>query len=570
MLTMKRWVRPVLVAVCLALWPWIVGTGGPTRAWPPAVGLREVWNADLNLGELNGLYADHGYIVSSVRDGRGLIISRMATGSRISEVLPHGIPQEYGAEQLRINGSTLVIAWTAVGSDPVLLRGYDVATGRQVWHRDVAQPSGLGPRVALTGRIAAVFSGFPVKVKAFDVYTGAQRWSAEPTIAGLRFQSLEYSAVYADAGKIWYVFMWHRSPGSLAKLTALDSLTGRRLWQQAIRMPVEPSAYDAIGYPYQLRLTPSDAGDIAVKVGEELRMYSDSGRLLSRGSDYVWSLTRKGSVLYVQERDPQEKEYKPFRLRALDVNRGETLWDRPVYASLELEGNAMIGQIRHEWPMATYVEYLALDSGHSVQVPVLSSVWHTELIGSHGDLLAIWEEKGNTVTPPDGLFGRLTVYRLVADPGNPHPALAGLPPARWPDACRLLHFGKLSTSVQYTPIPQRRSIFGTRLPQPSACTYVPDKGTAPLIRLSVEYTAPSAREAERLMRSRLALARLSFQTAEWIGSRRIAVTEEPPSGQIYAVYVRVGTSVVRITTTPTTPALVRRAAEAVELSGSHD
>jgi hypothetical protein len=565
----RRWVRLMLVAVCLALWPWIVGTGGTARAWPPAMGLREVWHADL--GERNSLYADHGYIVSSARQGRGLMISQMATGRRLSEISPHDIPQEYTAEHLRISGSTLVIAWTALGSDPVLLRGYGVETGRQIWRRDVDQPSGWGPRVELTENMAAVFSGFPAKVKAFGAHTGAYLWSAEAVHPeGLRLPSKEPSAVYAGAGKVWYAFMWHRYPGSLATLTALDSFTGAKLWQRAIRMPVAPSSYDATGYPTSLQLAPSDSGDIAVNLGGEHRLYSDSGRLLSQGSDYVWSLFRKGSVLYVQEKNQWAKEYTPFRLRVLDANSGGKLWERSVYAPLELEGNSLIGQIHHEWPMATYVEYVALPSGRSVQIPVLSSVFHTDLIGSDGDLLAIWEEREHGDTSRQVPLGRLTVYRLIPDPGNSYPALAGLPPVRWPDACRLLPLSKLPTDAHYTPIPQRRSIFGTRLPRPSTCTYVPGTGTAPLIRLTVEWTAPSPREAEHLLRSRLALARLSFQTAEWIGPRRIAVTEVPPSGEIYAVYAQVDTSVVRITTTPAAPALVRRAAAAVDLSGSHD
>ncbi|GAA2457600.1 PQQ-binding-like beta-propeller repeat protein [Streptomyces mauvecolor] len=564
---MKRWKLLSTLLACLAILPLLLETDLTKVHHPLVPGLREAWHATVRSDDSATTYASDRYLVTPSQHGNGLTVWQIATGQQVSEIPKINDLRNFKPEEIRIVDTTMVVAWGGTEDDTVLLRGYEVSTGRQLWHRSFTQKRrDFRSPVALTDQAAVIFSSSPVEARAFEIHTGIPLWSL-PTSEPLKTTS----AVFTYSNRSFFVFRWDRQIRGLVTLASLDPFSGTRRWQRLIPMPTDPETHSATGDPFGLNLVTSPGGDIAVNINETHQLYAADGRLLGEGANEIWSLTSLNSMLYASIRNQTRGEYDPSQLRAIRVKDGKTLWERESYAhSLEPWGSALVGQTRQDWPMPIFIEQVTADNGYTSHIPLAASIFHTDLIGIGGRFMVTREDTALEQRPlgdADVHWSVLTVYSTTPPQKNWYPALAGLRPSDWPNACNLLHADVLASQANYTAVPQRRSILGIQLPHPAACTYVPKQGNAPLIRLSIEWIAPSEKMADQLIRSRTALARVSAKEIRQLGPQRISYTEEPPSGVVYAVYVRVGTAVVRITTTPTDRSLAENASTAVMRSG---
>ncbi|MFF8029250.1 PQQ-binding-like beta-propeller repeat protein [Streptomyces sp. NPDC007896] len=522
-------------------------------------GLREAWHITVKHEKVAPIHASNGYLVTPSPRGRGLTIRKLETGRQAAEIHPDGDQQESEAEQVGIVGSTLVVSWKA--HDLIVLSGYEVGTGKRVWQRSIRHNQGLTPAIALTNQAVIFYGSFPVEAFAYEVHTGAPLWSLRVPRSGA-----STSAKFAHGDRTFFVLTWDRKLRGIATLNAVDAVHGTTRWHRQVRTSTDPTDYDPLGDQNSLDLVASRAGDVAVNLTGAHHLYSATGRQIGSGAGMVWTLLRQGTILYAKMWDLSLDEYDPHPLLAINTASGETIWTKETYArSLEPWGSYLIGQADQDWPMPAFVEQIATQDGQNSQIPLPGSLFHTDLIGVDGEYLVTQESVEYKYRPngTDENVSVITAYRATPPRESRYPALAGLRPTSWPDACSLLPAGDLSRKVDYKSVPRHRSVFGVELPHPATCTYVPTQGVGPLIRLSIEWVAPTERGAEQMMRSRTALARSQGGEIKKLSSNRIAYTEQLPSGDVYPVYVRLGTAVLRVTTTPTDHALTEDAAATV-------
>ncbi|MFI2352147.1 PQQ-binding-like beta-propeller repeat protein [Streptomyces sp. NPDC019443] len=514
------------------------------------------------------------YVVNRTKDESGLEVRHAATGEKIREMRPEG--------GRRIKLHTVQIAGTSqlgVASSPinepykVAFGIFDPATGRSTWRNSffILDADVLEPRIYFNDQTVVAASGTePGTAVVYSLHTGDPLWEFRGGESAFSLHSNPKCKVaFQSAGNAFVDLSWCPNMYGFGLLRYRDLFSGRLYWERPVSLPTEipPYFYDDLGYLNRQELLISEAGDVAFNNGQdEFFVYSRSGRLLRAGKGAVSKPIRIESMLYVtRSLAPADTvASRPTLLEAIDVNTERVAWKTATYArGFELWSGRLIGMVsKEEWPLPAFLEQVDIKRGRPHEIPLGAVEFHIAMAGVGDGHLATWEETGQK-SSADGLnitVGRLTVYAQGSREATRFMALGGAFPSAWPNACATLPHSKLSVAHRYTPVPRRRSVFGVKLPQPAACTFVPDRGGAPTIRVSVEWTAPTESMAKRLMASRTWLARMQYQPIYQLGPRRIAYVETPPSGHVYAAYVRKGSTILRITTAPNTPTVVRHAA----------
>ncbi|MFD0375906.1 PQQ-binding-like beta-propeller repeat protein [Streptomyces sp. NPDC127112] len=180
----------------------------------------------------------------------------------------------------------------------------DLASGRQLWARDVPDPSGT---VAAGGSLVLTAPG--AVVVARDLATGAERWRS-PLPEGA-------TATGFQAGRERVVVTVRSASGT--ELLALDPATGAPAWRSPLPAGTEPA-----------RIV-SAAPTASVIAGDRLLVFDAQGRPhTDAGSPYVPSADgrriRLGDVLVVAVPEREKREV----LAGFSLTDGRLLWERPL------------------------------------------------------------------------------------------------------------------------------------------------------------------------------------------------------------------------------------------------
>ncbi len=482
----------------------------------------------------------HGRTVSVVDTHNGHLLSTLRSSAR--EFAPGGFSGGvvFAAEQGRDRRNSLT--------------AYDPATGRKLWQK-AAKPAAQRGRDDWRGNAPLLTDPGPVIDAAHDRLvglaprTGAVRWSkrmpalapceqAQPGDSGLP------SSPYNAGGTAHHLVLLKGCPGLPVELEAVDPESGDTVWKKRLGRWRESARLSVV----------RDA--IAVTVGNELRVFAESGEELLRRKEgpksELWPVGEARGLVYLSEvhygvkSDPGS--IRSRTLHAVRTDTGKIMWTRsqelvggdelnseviagPVEVAGAYAGDLRwsVGDARLRGPGASSLMDLAGRRSASVPWPVAGTY-----VGMSGQLLIVRsEEKDGT---------RYTALRPVhraVDTERPA-ALGGAQRKDWPDACGLVGAGLLSElGRDYVKVPAKssRTVLGARLPHPSVCRFVPESGSDDkdiedhIFSVSVRWVAPDAKGARTY-----ATSVLPWGCNPWLGGCVTAEIVKPQRGVYLYTY----------------------------------
>ncbi|MFF5210912.1 PQQ-binding-like beta-propeller repeat protein [Streptosporangium sp. NPDC000396] len=451
-------------------------------------------------------------LVLSAERRSGDITLRELRSGRIRTVLPGPAGRRLEAAWLSGNLAITQRSRERRGVTTQHLSAYDTGSGGELWDIDAsavfAKETGSSPAdleihaaargIALVSREAATAMGVRLR-------DGGVAWRNR--LPGGPRDTCDGIVKTGPAALV----LLRRCEHGVTSLWAFDLATGLTRWHHELPVPGErATGEEEPGQPdgetgVEVGMEVGTDGTVLASTGLFHAIYSPAGRRIGpvrRGSAYHLGVTEKG-IAYTTGSD-----IDPSEATAVAVDRdGEVLWrrERPPlepYGITRDDGSRLIvaktddDESRHRLRPAVL---MVMDIGNGVfaERPLPTSDSSTTLIGAGADLVLVRHlEPGG-----DGV----TAYRLSRTAGTGSPALGGVSPSAWPDACGLLGVEDLQVlGAGYTAHPRYRRIAGTPLPRPSACDLVPPTDDGDAVSVTVAWVAPSPAIARSLLATELA------------------------------------------------------------------
>ncbi|MEV5530425.1 PQQ-binding-like beta-propeller repeat protein [Streptomyces prunicolor] len=361
-----------------------------------------------------------------------------------------------------------------------ILQGFDFRTGRLLWpepygRNEIFWLSGT-PELAVTQRgIAVSYDGH---IFGLSPRTGKPTW---------RTRTECDSALHEAAVTARYLIMLCEG-GSENVIGALDPRDGDLVWQAKVKSlggrTTLSTAKDVIGVQSQ---------DVGIRTAS-FTLFDESGDHLADGTvkDPVGesrTVGRVGDTVYFHD---------GRQLHALRAD-GSPLWLQDAPPDLVVSAQAVIsdGETRtRQSVQRTGVSVITDLSGRNRAV--LPWPLRGKLIGMSGELLIIRGDE------EDG--ARYTALRL-ARRDLEVPALGGVAPSDWPDACSLLsdeRLNGLGENYLRLPVDKSRTVFGVRLPHETQCRFATESGSdKDIFQITVQWVAADSDTAREISASDL-------------------------------------------------------------------
>lgn len=346
----------------------------------------------------------------------------------------------------------------------VALQGFDLRTGRKLWAKwygtgAIVRP-GDGPELPVQGPVVVTGRGIAIhahdgRVIGLNPRTGEPAWQKQ---AGC--DSEEYVADYTVAATARYSVMLC-SKGTRHVLTALDPRDGDRVWQADMTDRGGRRTFstheDVIG------VRSADAHNHKAA----FTLFDESGDRLATGTvkdpvGDIRTVGRAGDTVYFHD----GRHLRAFR------TDGSQLWRQAAPQDLVATARAVVSDGENLGPdMVTRTGVSVVIGLSGKERAILPWPLRGELVGASGEHFIIRgrEEDG----------ARYTALRLTRRDYE-EPALGGVAPSDWPDACSLLsdeQLEGLGGDHLRLPVGGSRTVFGVGLPHATRCRFVPESGS---------------------------------------------------------------------------------------------
>ncbi|MGC5563171.1 PQQ-binding-like beta-propeller repeat protein [Streptomyces sp. FR-108] len=395
----------------------------------------------------------------------------------------------------------VIVARVAHNSFTILV-GFDVRTGRQLWTqpyetRGIVMP-GEEPEVELygTGPVIVTERGIVVHAHGgrnigLNPRTGETIWQQQAecdnrayTAAGALGDS--YYAAITGATARYSVTLCREGPRTVLKAT--DPHDGDIVWRTDMERRGGGTKFSTSKDVVGVRST--DAGNNEASFA----LFDESGDRMAGGTvkDPVGDIRTVGRVAEtVYFHDGRQ-------LHALRAD-GSTLWVQDAPGHLGLSAQAVVSDGETLTPRSVQ------RTGVSVVIDLSGKKRATlpwplrgELVGMSGELLIVrgGEEDGT----------RYTALRLTRRDLK-EPALGGVAPSDWPDACSLLsdeQLDGLGEVYRRLPVGTSRTVFGVEVPHPTQCRFAGESGPdTDIFQIAVRWVAADSDAAGEIAASDL-------------------------------------------------------------------
>ncbi|MFE1799343.1 PQQ-binding-like beta-propeller repeat protein [Streptomyces sp. NPDC059517] len=346
----------------------------------------------------------------------------------------------------------------------VALQGFDLRTGRKLWAKwygtgAIVRP-GDGPELPVQGPVVVTGRGIAIhahdgRITGLNPRTGEPAWQKQ---AGC--DSEDHVADYTVAATARYSVMLC-SKGTRHELTALDPRDGHRVWQADITDRGGRGTFSTHEDVVGVRSADAHSHKAA------FTLFDESGDRLATGTvkdpvGDIRTVGRVGDTVYFHD----GRQLHAFR------TDGSQLWRQAAPEDLVATARVIVSDGETLGPdtvMRTGVSVVIGLSGK--ERAILPWPLRGELVGASGERFIVRgrEEDG----------ARYTALRLTRR-GLEEPALGGVAPADWPDACSLLsdeQLEGLGGDHVRLPIGGSRTVFGVKLPHATRCRFVPASGS---------------------------------------------------------------------------------------------
>jgi outer membrane protein assembly factor BamB len=405
--------------------------------------------------------------------------------------------------------------WRVVVSST--MNAYDPLTGRRLWRETTGGGPASGRKGAGAGKGRQTAALHPVdaapvlettdgRLVGLAPRTGADRWSRRmPATDPCEDSSSEGSGSQAPQARTALTarhIALLDDCSETAELTVVDARTGRTAWRERL------------GRRNGAVVLGATRTTVSVVVDGELRVFSETGEALLRRlpdpKSETWPVGTAGDVVYLSETrfdDAEHRQVRSHSVRAVEAGAGRTLWEtRQGGPFLHGLGDAFIaedpdvaggysgdlrwstGDARLQGPGATGLTGLTGKRTGRVPWPVAGT-----FVGMSGPLFLVRSEERTGTR-----FTALRPAHRALDRRRP-PALGGVEPADWPDACALLSaedLSRLAPDYVRIPVASSRTVLGAKLPHPSVCRFARESGSdEEILTLTVRWVAPDAEAA---------------------------------------------------------------------------
>ncbi|MGW1764332.1 outer membrane protein assembly factor BamB family protein [Streptomyces sp. NPDC002073] len=511
----------VLVLVLLVLLVGDVRTAGKPSE-PPNT-LEVAWSyvttgRALDTRDVSAALSDEALAVAV---GRSVRVVDTRSG-RLRSIV-HGFAED--SPDLGLSGGVLFLVDTQDRFKDTL-RAYELATGRELWHRRAApEADGRAGNFIAGGVFLAEWGPVVMdgdRALALEPRTGAVRWNIQlDNRCAKPHPYVDLYVPYSMAATSTRLLLLRHCTGEAAELQAVDERDGRSAWQKQL------------GRGKSISVSAAD-GALGIRMDGEFQWLTERGKEILRRAAFGPPLGEEHGVVYA---DAGQKLWafwadtgKPAWKTAHPLSGFAFMTDGLIVEDTRTDGSFSgdvrwsVGDAAGQGPGAT--TFVGLDGRRTAPVP-----WPVAgtLLGASGKLLVVRSEeaKGTRFT------GLRPVHR-AEDAARPV-ALGGTEPRHWPDACSLLDTGFLSQlAPDYLALPEKRSstMHGVRLPHPSVCRFAAESGDgSDVFSLTVRWVAPDATAARTY-----AASAMPWGCAPGLGGCVPAWIEEPRSGARLYVY----------------------------------
>lgn len=447
--------------------------------------------------------------------GRSVRVIDTRSGQLLSIV--NGFAEE--SPDLGLSGDVLFLVDTQDHFKDTL-RAYDLATGRELWHRRATAPGpdgkGAGDFV-VKGLLLAEWG--PVVIEggqalALEPRTGTVRWNV-PLDTQCDNPRPYVDVPYEMVATPTRLLLLRECPGETAKLQAVDERDGRSVWRKRL------------GRAENVMLTAADGALGARMVPGEFRLLTESGEEILKAGDGIPLGEEQGIVYASVDHElrafradtgkPAWKRARPLKGFAF-MTDGVIVEDTTTDGSYSGDVRWSVGDAGGQGPGASTL--VDLDGRRTASVP-----WPVagKLLGASGELLVARSEEAKGTR-----YTGLRPEHRARDAARPI-ALGGTEPRHWPDACGLVGPGLLSKlAPDYLALPEKRSrtMHGVRLPHPSVCRFARESGDgSDVFSVTVRWVAPDATAARTY-----AASAMPWGCAPSLGGCVTAEIERPRSG----------------------------------------
>ncbi|NUW42573.1 PQQ-binding-like beta-propeller repeat protein [Nonomuraea rhodomycinica] len=514
------------LAVCLA------PASDSADATRRAVGWEAVWSVTLTQGSdrlwrdpVGEYAAEVSQGVVALGLGRGpVVVIDAGTGRIRSRMRPEG---SGNVRRIWVTGDTLVVQRGAAPSGfgaPAYLAAYDLPTAAPLW---VTYVAGDEEFAEVTPRGVAIAR--PSRLDLYDLRRGTATGGV-PVRPGCATRVAAAGAAVA---------VLSGCPGEAPRLSAIDPATGRARWQRVLPYTTPPG--DRAGKGMETAVQGTADGSVLVRVNQTSLLYAPDGRplpgVLSPAPEA--RVVTTGRVL-AHSFAPASPDGRPEAAvtQAFDPGGRGLLRTRRTGASgpLFADGRTFVAMDVMgwtqglTWPLPAHLTSVDAVTGETADLPLPVPHAMAELVGAGGGLAFVLDPVPETLGG-DGPAARVTAYRLMREERPRAAPLGAVEASRWPDACRLLTAADLAPlggghrAFPRTPAPRlprplgaadttgTASATGTtgtsgtaRMPGRAgaaapghvACDWIPPADDGTVVFVSVEWAAPSAREAREL------------------------------------------------------------------------
>lgn len=395
----------------------------------------------------------------------------------------------------------VIVARVAHNSFTILL-GFDLRTGRQLWNqpyetRAMVLP-GEEPELELIDSGPVTVTERGVVVHAHDgrniglnPRTGEMTWQRQAecdsrahTAAGAMGDSF-YAAITGATARYSITLCLE---GSKAVLKATDPRDGDSVWRADVKKHDGGTTFstseDVVG------VRSADAGNHKATFS----LFDESGDHLADGTvkdpaGDIRTVGRVGDTVYFHD---------GRQLHAVRAD-GTTLWVQDAPSHVGLSARAIVSDRETLTPQSVQ------RTGVSVVIDLSGKTRATlpwplrgELIGMSGELLVIRGEE------EDG--ARYTALRPTRRDLK-EPALGGVAPSDWPDACSLLsdkQLNGLGGDYLRLPVDKSRTVFGVRVPHETQCRFATESGSdKDIVQITLRWVAADSATAREISASDL-------------------------------------------------------------------
>ncbi|MEV0226124.1 PQQ-binding-like beta-propeller repeat protein [Streptomyces sp. NPDC050704] len=378
------------------------------------------------------------------------------------------------------------------------LQGFDVHTGMRLWTHPYKTRAIVRPRdeqnLVVPGTVIVTERGIVNHVHGghiigLNVRTGEPTWQQQAecdskayTAAGVTDDSF-YSAWSAATAR-YLITLCEEDSKNVLK--ALDPRDGHRVWQADVKDGGTKlsTTTDVIGVQSIDANSRNASFTLFDESGDHL-----ADRTVKDQAGESRTVGRVGDTVYFHD---------GRQLHALRAD-GSPLWRQDAPDDLVVNAQAVISNGETLTPQSmqrTGVSVVIDLSGK--RRAMLPWPLRGELIGMSGELLIIRGDE------EDG--ARYTALRLTQQDLE-EPALGGVAPSDWPDACSLLsdkQLNGLGEGYLRLPVDKSRTVFGVRLPHQTQCRFATESGSdKDIFQITVRWVATDSDTAREVFASGL-------------------------------------------------------------------